>query len=260
MAVAWSWAFDTPFKWTKQIASHFGGTRQGMAISWPARIKDAGGMRTSSTTSSTSCRRSSKPPACKAPDMVDGIKQKPIEGVSMVYTFDKANANAAVDAQDAVLRDDRQSRHLSRRLVRQHDAAARAVDPERAAARRRRTTSGSCTTSTEDYSQANDLAAKMPDKLKQMQALFDQEAAKYNVLPLNNDTFARALAPRPSATAGKTVFTYTGVNPGIPMAQRAEHPGPVVHDDGRGRVPQGRRQRHARHRWADAGAAMGCTC
>ena len=68
---------------------------------------------------------------------------------------------------------------------------------------------------TEDYSQANDLAAKMPDKLKQMQAIFNQEAAKYNVLPLNNDTFARALAPRPSATAGKTEFTYTGVNPGI---------------------------------------------
>jgi arylsulfatase len=67
----------------------------------------------------------------------------------------------------------------------------------------------------EDYSQANDLAAKMPDKLKEMQKLFVQEAAKYNVLPLDNDTFARSLAPRPSATAGKTVFTYSGVNPGI---------------------------------------------
>jgi arylsulfatase len=68
---------------------------------------------------------------------------------------------------------------------------------------------------TEDYSQANDLAAKMPEKLKQMQAIFNQEAEKYQVLPLNNDTFARALAPRPSATAGKTVFTYSGVNVGI---------------------------------------------
>jgi arylsulfatase len=67
----------------------------------------------------------------------------------------------------------------------------------------------------DDYSQANDLAAKMPDKLREMQALFIKEATKYNVLPLNNDTFARALAPRPSATAGKTVFTYSGVNSGI---------------------------------------------
>src|SRR5450755_4528952 len=68
---------------------------------------------------------------------------------------------------------------------------------------------------TEDYTQYNDLSAKMPDKLKAMQQLFDEEAAKYNVLPLNNDTFARALAPRPSATAGVTEFTYTGVNSGI---------------------------------------------
>jgi hypothetical protein len=68
---------------------------------------------------------------------------------------------------------------------------------------------------TEDYSQANDLAAKMPGKLKQMQAIWQQEAKKYNVLPLNNDSFARALAPRPSATAGQTVFSYTGVNSGI---------------------------------------------
>ena len=71
---------------------------------------------------------------------------------------------------------------------------------------------------TEDYSQANDLAAKMPDKLTQMQTLFDQEAAKYNVLPLDNSHFARATAPRPSATAGQTVFTYSGVMPGIPLA------------------------------------------
>jgi hypothetical protein len=64
------------------------------------------------------------------------------------------------------------------------------------------------------------LVAKMPDKLKEMQKLFDEEAAKYNVLPLNNDTFARATAPRPSATAGQTDFTYSGVMPGIPLAMR----------------------------------------
>ena len=67
-----------------------------------------------------------------------------------------------------------------------------------------------------DYSQAHDLASQMPDRLKEMRALFEQEAAKYNVLPLDNSTFARAIAPRPSATAGQTVFTYKGENPGIP--------------------------------------------
>ena len=69
----------------------------------------------------------------------------------------------------------------------------------------------------EDYSQDNDLAAKMPDKLKEMQALFAQEAKKYNVFPLDNYAFARAITPRPSATAGQTVFTYSGVMPGIPI-------------------------------------------
>ena len=70
----------------------------------------------------------------------------------------------------------------------------------------------------EDYSQSNDLAAKMPGKLKEMQALFVKEAAKYQVLPLDNRSFARSIQPRPSATAGQTLFTYTGVNPGIPTA------------------------------------------
>src|SRR5208282_4954474 len=70
---------------------------------------------------------------------------------------------------------------------------------------------------TEDYSQFNDLSAKMPDKLKEMQALFATEAAKYNVFPLDNTGFSRLLTPRPSAVAGRTVFTYTGENAGIPF-------------------------------------------
>ncbi len=70
---------------------------------------------------------------------------------------------------------------------------------------------------TKDYSQANDLAAKMPAKLKEMQALFAQEAKKYHVYPLDNSQFQRAITPRPSATAGKTVFTYSGEMAGIPL-------------------------------------------
>ena len=94
MAVAWSWAFDTPFKWTKQVASHFGGTRQGMAISWPARIKDVGGIRTQFHHMIDIVPTILEATGIKAPEMVNGIKQKPIEGVSMAYTFDKANADA----------------------------------------------------------------------------------------------------------------------------------------------------------------------
>ena len=94
MAVAWSWAFDTPFKWTKQVASHFGGTRQGMVIAWPNRIKDAGGIRTQFHHLIDIVPTILDVTGIPAPKMVNGIAQKPIEGVSMAYTFDKANANA----------------------------------------------------------------------------------------------------------------------------------------------------------------------
>ena len=88
MSVAWSWAFDTPFKWTKQVASHFGGTRQGMAISWPGHIKDVGGIRTQFHHMIDIVPTILEATGIQAPDMVNGIKQKPIEGVSMAYTFD----------------------------------------------------------------------------------------------------------------------------------------------------------------------------
>src|SRR2546430_10689635 len=94
MAVGWTWAFDTPFKWTKQVASHFGGTRQGMAISWPGHITDVGGIRTQFHHMIDIVPTLLEITGIKAPDTVNGIKQKPIEGVSMAYTFDKANANA----------------------------------------------------------------------------------------------------------------------------------------------------------------------
>ena len=94
MSVAWSWAFDTPFKWTKQVASHFGGTRQGMAISWPGHINDLGGIRTQFHHIIDIVPTILEAAGIKAPETVDGIEQKPIEGVSMAYTFDKANANA----------------------------------------------------------------------------------------------------------------------------------------------------------------------
>ena len=92
MAVGWSWAFDTPFKWTKQVASHFGGTRQGMAISWPGHIKDVGGIRTQFHHMIDIVPTILEATGIKAPEMVNGILQKPIEGVSMAYTFDPAAA------------------------------------------------------------------------------------------------------------------------------------------------------------------------
>src|SRR5262249_15478126 len=94
MAVGWTWAFDTPFKWMKQIPAYFGGTRQGMAISWPARLKDQGGMRHQFHHVIDIVPTLLEITGIPAPVMVDGIAQKPMEGVSLAYTFDKANANA----------------------------------------------------------------------------------------------------------------------------------------------------------------------
>ena len=214
MAVAWSWAFDTPFMWTKQIASHFGGTRQGLAISWPNRIKDAGGVRHQFHHIIDIVPTILEATGVKAPQLVDGIKQKPIEGVSMAYTFDKANANAPTKHTTQYFE------MIANRGIYHDGWYANTTPPHgpwilNAPLPAPKDYKWELYNLTEDYSQANDLAAKMPEKLKQMQAIFNQEAEKYQVLPLNNDTFARALAPRPSATAGKTVFTYSGVNVGI---------------------------------------------
>jgi len=214
MAVAWSWAFDTPFKWTKQVASHFGGTRQGLAISWPNRIKDAGGVRNQFHHIIDIVPTILEATGIQAPDIVDGIQQKPMEGVSMLYTFDKANAKAPSARKTQYFE------MVANRGIYHEGWYANTVPPHgpwilNAPLPEPKDYQWELYNLNEDYTQSNDLAAKMPAKLKEMQALFDQQAKKYNVLPLNNDTFARALAPRPSATAGKTLFSYTGVNPGI---------------------------------------------
>jgi len=216
MAVAWAWAFDTPFKWTKQVASHFGGTRQGLAISWPARIKDAGGIRHQFHHIIDIVPTILEATGIKAPERVNGIKQNPIEGVSMAYTFDKANATAASTHKTQYFE------MVSNRGIYQDGWYANTTPPVppwvlNASMPDINAYKWELYNLNEDYSQANDLAAKMPDKLKDMQALFMQEATKNNVLPLDNSQFARAIAPRPSATAGQTVFTYSGEMPGIPL-------------------------------------------
>ena len=152
-----------------------------------------------------------------APQFVDGIEQKPIEGVSMAYTWDKANAEAssARTTQYFEMAANRGIYHdgwyanttppvppwvLNAKMPNVNEYAWELYNIK------------------DDYSQANDLAAQMPDKLKEMQGLFLEEARRNNVLPLDNSQFQRAIAPRPSPIAGQTVFTYSGVMPGIPVA------------------------------------------
>ena len=217
MAVAWAWAFDTPFKWTKQIASHFGGTRQGLAISWPGHITDVGGIRTQFHHLIDVVPTILQAANIPAPAMVDGVAQGPIDGVSMAYTFDKANTNAPST------RTTQYFEMMGNRAI-YHDGWIATTTPPlgpwtMGVGKVPDVVNGyrwELYNIADDYSEYNDLAAKMPEKLKEMQELFLVEASKYHVLPLDNDVLARIAAPRPSAVAGKTVFTYKGEVSGTP--------------------------------------------
>jgi len=222
MSVAWSRAFDTPFKWTKQIASYFGGTRQGMAISWPGHIKDLGAIRPQFHHIIDIVPTILEVAGIAAPEMVDGIKQKPIEGVSMAYTFDGANANAPSK------RDTQYFEMFGNRAIYHDGWLAATVPPQppwlMGTAKMPDLMTGykwELYNIADDFSENTDLAAKNPDKLKELQALFMDEARKYEVLPLDNSILERILAPRPSAVAGRTEFTYSGEVSGIPDGNAA---------------------------------------
>jgi Sulfatase len=216
MAVPWSWAFDTPFKWMKQIASHFGGTRQGMAIAWPNRIKDVGGIHTQFHHMIDIVPTILEVTGIQAPVMVNGIAQKPIEGVNMAYTFDKENANAPSK------RTTQYFEMFGDRAI-YHDGWIAATTPPVGPWVLPRPKMPEVLNGdkwelyniVEDYSENDDLAAKMPDKLRELQELFLVEAEKYNVFPLDNSVVERVLTPRPTATAGRDLFTYSGELAGL---------------------------------------------
>jgi arylsulfatase A-like enzyme len=215
MAVPWSWAFDTPFSWTKQIASHFGGVRQGTAVSWPAVIKDKGGIRNQFHHIIDIVPTILEATHIKQPRVVDGIPQSPIEGVSMVYTWDKANAGAPSRhrTQYFEMMGDRAIYHegwiASTKVMRAPwDMLAPAKDPA--------TFPWELYDVRNDWTQAQDLAAKNPAKLREMQVLFVMEAKKYHVFPLDATVVTRLITPKPSITAGRNVFTWLAPLTGTP--------------------------------------------
>ena len=216
-AAPWAWAMSTPFKWVKQVASHFGGTAQGMAISWPGHIGDPGGIRRQFHHFIDIVPTILEATGIPAPDTLDGIKQRPMDGVSLAYTWDKANAGAP-------------TRHgtqyfemLGNRAI-YHEGWVAATTPatlpwELSTKPAPDVISGykwELYNVKEDPTQFDDLAAKMPDKLQQMQQLFYLEAAKHDVLPLDNSSLTRWNTPRPNLTAGRTEFTYRGTLSGVP--------------------------------------------
>lgn len=209
---AWAWAGNTPFQWGKQVASHFGGTRDPMVISWPARILDKGGLRSQFThvidVVPTILEVAGIPP----PRMVNGIEQMPMHGVSFAYTFDDAKApeqhtqqyfeifaNRAMykDGWIASCRLDRIPWEMDPQALTRF--APGAYDPEKDRWELYHVNT--------DFSQAHDVAAEYPEKLSELKALFWEEAEKYHVTPLLGG-MAAFFGFLPTFGATKTKFTY----------------------------------------------------
>ena len=191
MAVGWTWAFDTPFKWTKQIASHFGGTKQGMCMAWPNRIRDAGGIRHQFHHVIDIVPTILEATGIPAPTSVNGIDQKPIQGVSMAYTW--ASTRVSVSSRHKT----QYFEMFGNRAI-YHDGWIACTTPIQApwllatlpppdvAYGYKWELYNTAT----DWTQDNDLAKTNPTKLKELQDLFWVEAAKNQVLPLDNSLMA----------------------------------------------------------------------
>ncbi len=207
-ASAWAWAGNAPFQWGKQVASHLGGTRNGMVVSWPHRISDAGALRSQFTHCIDVGPTILEAAGIPEPKMVDGIAQKPMEGTSFLYSFDDASAverhtvqyfeivgNRAIyrDGWWAACMPDRIPWDLSPPAMAR--LAPGAYDPEQ--------DTWELYYLPDDFTQANDLAGAHPEKLAELKELFWREAEKHNVLPLMAafSVFFGILPPMPTTTA-----------------------------------------------------------
>ena len=218
MSAGWSWAFDTPFDWFKQNASRLGGTNQNMVVSWPGHIKDKGGLREQFVHVADVLPTVLEISGIHAPEYVDGIKQAPIEGTSFAYTFDAANAKAPsrhrtqyfeMMGQWAIYHD---GWIMSTKVNRAPWEAFGPANPDPLNNQVYQLYDLS-----KDFSQTDDIAAKYPQKVKEMKQMFIAEAKKYNVFPMDASVAARIVAPRPNITAGRSEFVYTRPMTGLPQ-------------------------------------------
>jgi len=214
MSSAWAWAINTPYRWVKQVPSHFGGIRNGMAVSWPARIKDAGGIRHQFHHVVDIYPTILEAAGIPVPTSVNGVEQSPVAGISMAYLFDTANASAPGRRRTQYF-----EMFGGRGIY--HDGwfanTAVVAPPWDSTAKKPPVESypwelydlGA------DPTQLTNIAAANPGKLKEMQALFDVEARKNKVLPLDNSVLERLLVERPGPSAGRTEFVYRGLGMGL---------------------------------------------
>ena len=206
-AAAWAWAGNTPFQWGKQVASHLGGTRNGMVVSWPERINDAGALRSQFTHCIDIGPTILEAAGIREPKVVDGIAQKPMEGTSLLYSFDDANAAERHTVQyfetvgnRAIYKDGWWAACMLDRIPWDLSPPAMAklapgtYDPEK--------DTWELYYLPHDFAQANDLAAEHPEKLAELKELFWKEAEEHNVLPLLAafSVFFGILPPMPTIT------------------------------------------------------------
>jgi arylsulfatase len=218
MSAGWSWAFDTPFTWFKQNASKLGGIRQNMAVSWPAKIKDKGGLREQFMHVIDVLPTILEVTGISAPEYVHGIKQAPIEGTSFAYTFDEANAKAASEHKTQYF-------EMMGQWALYHEGWLLSTKVNRAPWEAFGVANPDPLNNqvlelydlTTDFSQSENLADKHPDKVKEMKKMFVEEAKKYQVFPMDASVAGRIVAPRPNITAGRTEFVYTLPMTGLPQ-------------------------------------------
>lgn len=214
-AAAWAWAMNTPFQWTKQVASHLGGTRDPLIISWPGHIKEAGALRTQFHHVTDIAPTIYELAGVPFPEVVNGVKQLPLEGTSLAYTFDHPDEPSHHKFQYFEMLGNRGiykdgwwagSRHLLPWEIdfEKWEKSDPAKNP------------WELYNLTDDYSQAHDLAAQNPEKLKELEQLFESEARRNNVHPLVPHF---SLPPAPSA--GTKTFVY---RPGVQRIPAAVAP------------------------------------
>jgi arylsulfatase len=209
-AAGWAVAGDTPFRWTKQVASSYGGTRNGMVVCWPKAVKAKGEIRSQWHHVIDIAPTILEAAGLPEPKVVDGVPQTPIEGVSMMYSFNDAKAKDTHLTQYFEMIGNRAIYHDGWLAGTVHRAP---WEPKPRATLQNDT--WELYETTKDFSLANDLAQQNPSKLQEMQALFLKEAEKYRVLPIDDRGVERMnpeLAGRPDVMAGRTSLTvYEGM-------------------------------------------------
>ena len=209
-AIGWAWATNAPFQWTKQIASHFGGTRNGMVLQWPARIKAKGEIRSQFHHVIDVAPTALEAAGIPEPKTVNGIEQYPMDGVSMLYSTDDAKAADRRKTQYFEMFGNRAIYHEGWIAATRHSIPwVLTQNPPL------KDDVWELYNIDKDFSEADNLAAQNPEKLKELQDLFMQEAERNHVLPIDDrrsERFNPAIAGRPDLLGGRTSMTvYDGM-------------------------------------------------